>query len=142
MNFVSNLTKRHTGKPTHKGIKAASKPLSQNRWFNIGFWVVQAALALMFIMAGASKLLGVSEMVTLFENVGMGQWLRYLTGILEIAAAFLLIIPSFVVFGGLLLAGVMAGAILSHLFIIGGSPLIPCIFLILSLLVIWGRRKR
>ena len=43
----------------------------------IVLWVAQLALAVMFLMAGGSKLAGVPAMVSLFDALGLGQWFRY-----------------------------------------------------------------
>jgi len=43
----------------------------------MALWVVQIALAGMFLLAGGSKLLGAPAMVALFNTIGMGQWFRY-----------------------------------------------------------------
>ena len=53
----------------------------------IALWVVQIALAGMFLLAGGSKLLGAPAMVTLFTTIGVGQWFRYVTGIIEVGSA-------------------------------------------------------
>jgi len=42
----------------------------------------------------------------------------------------------------LALVATMAGAILTHLFIVGGSPLVPAILLVGSLTVAWVRRDQ
>jgi len=60
---------------------------------NIALWILQAAAAAMFLMAGFSKLGGEPQTVALFEMIGVGQWFRYLTGVLEIGGAVLLLIP-------------------------------------------------
>jgi hypothetical protein len=44
--------------------------------------------------------------------------------------------------GALLLAGVMAGAVVTHLFIVGGSPMMAIILLVVTTVVAWGRRQR
>jgi len=40
-----------------------------------------------FIGAGGTKLVGVPAMVEMFGKVGLGQWFRYVTGVLEVAGA-------------------------------------------------------
>jgi uncharacterized membrane protein YphA (DoxX/SURF4 family) len=105
-------------------------------------WVVSVPLALMFIMAGASKLRGVPMMVGLFEAIGIGQWFRYLTGSLEILGAALLFVPRLSGVGALTLAGVMLGAIATHLFIVGGSIAMPVALLVGALFVAYVRRDR
>jgi uncharacterized membrane protein YphA (DoxX/SURF4 family) len=109
---------------------------------NVGLWVLQIAAAGMFLMAGFSKLSGNPQMVGLFEAIGLGQWFRYLTGALEVAGAFLLLIPRTSGLGALMLAGVMVGAVLTHVFIVGGSPLMAIVLLVVTGLIAWARRRR
>jgi uncharacterized membrane protein YphA (DoxX/SURF4 family) len=109
---------------------------------NVGLWVLQIAAAGMFLMAGFFKLSGNPQMVGLFEAIGLGQWFRYLTGALEVAGAFLLLIPRTSGLGALMLAGVMVGAVLTHVFIVGGSPLMAIVLLVVTGLIAWARRRR
>jgi putative oxidoreductase len=109
---------------------------------NVGLWVLQIAAAGMFLMAGFFKLSGNPQMVGLFEAIGLGQWFRYLTGALEVSGAFLLLIPRTSGLGALMLAGVMVGAVLTHVFIVGGSPLMAIVLLVVTGLVAGGRRRR
>jgi putative oxidoreductase len=109
---------------------------------NIALWVVQLGTAGMFLMAGYSKLSGNPQMVGLFQAIGFGQWFRYVTGSFEVIGAVLLLIPVLSGLGGLLLTGVMFGAVATHLFIIGGNPTMAITLLIASIIVAWGRRDR
>ncbi len=109
---------------------------------NVVLWVLQIAAAGMFLMAGFSKLSGNEQMVGMFEAIGVGQWLRYLTGTMEVAGAILLLIPRTSGLGALMLVCVMIGAVMTHLFIIGGSPLMAIVLLVVTGLVAWGRRER
>ncbi|MDG4828162.1 DoxX family protein [Solwaraspora sp. WMMD1047] len=112
------------------------------RLANVGLWILQVLLALAFGMAGASKLAGQEQQVELFDDIGLGQWLRYLTGALEVAGAIGLLIPALAGLAALGLAGVMLGAVLTDAFIIEGSPVFPLVLLALAALVAWGRRDR
>ena len=76
----------------------------------------------MFLTAGGSKLAGAAPMAAMFAQIGIGQWLRYLTGTIEVISAVLLLIPSLAFFGAAALASTMVGATFTHLFIIGGNP--------------------
>jgi len=69
-------------------------------------------------------------MVGLFDAIGIGQWFRYLTGFIEVGSALALLVPSCAVFGALALVPSMVGAIVVHLFIVGGSPALPAILLL------------
>ena len=82
---------------------------------------LRALLSLAFVAAGGAKLAGVDMMVATFEQVGVGQWFRYVTGIIEIAGAILLWLPGRQVVGAGLLGATMVGAVLSHWFILGPS---------------------
>ena len=111
------------------------------RWTSISLWAVRGLLALAFAAAGTAKLYGVPMLVEEFEHIGLGQWFRYLTGTLEILGAALIIIPSTVAFGALLLCCIMIGAILTHVFVIGGSPIPAIVLLTLSGIVAYAKRS-
>ncbi|MCA1583338.1 MAG: DoxX family protein [Acidobacteria bacterium] len=102
---------------------------------NIALWTLQVLLALAFIFAGSGKLLGNPQMVALFDAIGIGQWFRYLTGVLEILRAVLLLVPGRAFLGAALLACVMLGAVATHLLILGDSPLVPLVLLLLALTI-------
>ena len=115
---------------------------STGKILNVALWVLQIAAAGMFLMAGFLKLSGNEQMVGLFEAIGVGQWFRFLTGALEVAGAILLLVPRTSGLSALMLAGVMVCAVVTHLFIIGGSPLGAIILLVVTSVVAWGRRRR
>ncbi|WP_233024336.1 DoxX family protein [Rhodopseudomonas boonkerdii] len=111
------------------------------RWSSIGLWTARTLLALVFVAAGAAKIYGVPMLVAEFEHIGLGQWFRYLTGGLEVAGAALIIIPSTVVFGAVLLCCIMIGAVFTHLFVIGGSAIPAIVLLVLSVIVAYAKRS-
>jgi putative oxidoreductase len=123
-----------------EGTKLASG--STEKIINVGLWILQIGAAGMFLMVGFFKLSGDPRMVELFDAIGLGQWFRYVTGSLEVLGAILLLIPRLSGLGALLLVGVMLGAVATHLFVVGGSPLPAIILLIVTGVVAWGRRKR
>ena len=109
---------------------------------NVGLWILQIGAAGMFLMVGFLKLSGDPQMVGLFDAIGLGQWFRYVTGSLEVLGAILLLVPRLSGLGALLLVGVMLGAVPTHLFVVGGSPLSEIILLIVTGVIAWGRRER
>jgi putative oxidoreductase len=119
--------------PTHK---------SSSRAGTIALWTAQIAAAALFLFAGSSKLAGAPLMVAMFDAIGIGQWFRYLTGSIEVVSAILLLIPSLAFFGALLLVPTMVGAIITHLFIIGGNPALPIVLLATTSAIAWTRRSR
>ncbi|WP_394690640.1 DoxX family protein [Hoeflea sp.] len=87
---------------------------------------LRAVLTLAFAAAGLAKLAGVDMMVGTFDAIGVGQWFRYVTGIIEVGGAILLWIPHRQVLAAGLLGATMVGAVLAHMFILGPSA-VPAI---------------
>ncbi len=93
-------------------------------------------------MAGCSKLAGAEQAVVAFDAIGAGQWFRHAIGVLEVLSALALLIPRLNVLGAVLLAWVMLGAVLTHLFVIGGSPAMAIVLLLVTAIITWGRREQ
>jgi putative oxidoreductase len=103
------------------------------RVFNLTLWLLQGLLALVFLFSGASK----------FNPHEIGQWFRYFTGGLEVICAVLLLIPKTSAIAAALLACTMAGAILTHLFVLrdGYAAVFPGLPLLILIAVAWSRRS-
>lgn len=100
---------------------------------------VQIVLSLVFLSAGIAKLAGVPMMVQGFELLGLGQWFRYMTGTIEVVGAVALLVPALAGYAGLLLSGVMVGAIVAHMTRMPGSPVPAMVLLAMSGFVAWHR---
>ena len=120
----------------------STRSIKSGRGANVALWALQALLAAVFLMAGASKLAGAEMMVKQFEVLGLGQWFRYLTGALEVVAAALLLVPRRSGLGALLLIPIMLGATIAHLVVFKNSPTVPLVLLALAAVVAWGRLRR
>lgn len=103
---------------------------------------LQVLAAAAFLVAGGSKLAGAPQMVEMFEKVGVGQWLRYVTGLLEVTGAIGLLVPRYAFYGAALLATVMVGAIASHLTVLGGNPAPAMVLLLLTGTIAYLRKSR
>ena len=110
------------------------------RWKSAGLWVVRGLLALAFAGAGGAKLYGVPMLVESFQHIGLGQWFRYLTGVLEVLGAILILTPSLAAVGAVLLICIMIGATVTHLFVVGGSAGPALVLLALSAIVAYAKR--
>jgi putative oxidoreductase len=105
-------------------------------------WVLQILAALTFIYVGGLKLAGTSpQLVQLFDKIGIGQWFRYLTGGLEVIGAIALLVPKSSGFGALLLSCVMVGAVITHLFVVGGTPVPAVVLLAITGSIAWLRLR-
>jgi putative oxidoreductase len=103
-------------------------------------WGLQIIAALAFLAAGTFKLIGAQQMVDVFQQIGVGQWFRYVTGTVEVVGGLALLRPATAGFGGLMLACTMFFATLTHVFVIGGSPLPALVLLIITSSIAWLRR--
>lgn len=110
------------------------------RLATVALWLLRIALATTFVGAGFSKLGGQPSMVQLFDAVGLGQWFRYVTGVIEVAGAILLLLPAFAAYGALLLTGTMLGAIVV-LAVLHAPLTAPLPFLVGLLIVLYARRS-
>jgi uncharacterized membrane protein YphA (DoxX/SURF4 family) len=119
--------------------KAALNPA---RLKTTGFWLLKFLLAALFIITGGAKLVGLPATVDMFERVGFGQWYRYLTALLELGGAGLLLWPSTTALGALLLMIVSVGAFLAQLFVLH-EDIIHTVVLVLVLgAIVWAHRDQ
>ena len=86
---------------------------------NILSWVLRATAAVILLQTLFFKFTAAPESVYIFTKVGAEPWGRLGSGVVELIAAVLILTPRFTWLGSVLAAGVMAGAILSHLTILG-----------------------
>ena len=78
-------------------------------------WVCRIVAAVILLQTLFFKFTGAEESVYIFTKVGLEPWGRYATGVAELFAATLLLFPRTVWLGAVIAAGVMLGAIGSHL---------------------------
>jgi putative oxidoreductase len=109
---------------------------------NIAGWILAVVLALVFTLAGGTKLIGVPGMVTEFAQIGIGQWFRYITGLVEVSGAIGLLIPRFRFWAALQIAAVMVGATGVNLWVLHVPALarLTVILLVMALVLAWLRR--
>src|SRR6266699_2023867 len=76
-------------------ITTNTLPAASGKGRLITLWTLSGLVALAFVFVGGGKLAGTAVMVELFDKVGLGQWFRYLTGLLEVAGGIGLLIPRY-----------------------------------------------
>lgn len=84
---------------------------------SIAAWIT----AVIFLQTLFFKFTGAPESKFIFETMGMEPWGRFGSGVAELIAAILLIVPRTRLYGALLGMGVMTGAIASHILFLGIS---------------------
>lgn len=104
-------------------------------------WVRIAELALgtLFVVAGMVKLTGMAFMVELFASLGFGQWLRYVTALVELTGGVLLIVGHMEYLAALALAVIMVGATAASVIVFDRSPIPPALTLIALVVLAWKR---
>lgn len=83
------------------------------------YWGARLVAAIIMIQTLYFKFSASEESVYIFTTVGMEPWGRLGVGSLELVASILILIPSLVWVGSLLAVGLMAGAVMMHVTILG-----------------------
>jgi uncharacterized membrane protein YphA (DoxX/SURF4 family) len=105
-------------------------------------WLFAAFLAWVFAQQGFAKFSDTSGWAVAFRTWHYADWFRILIGVVEMAAALLVLIPRTAFLGGVLIAAVMLGGMGTHVY--WGHPgqvtseILP---LVLGTLVALGRRR-
>lgn len=82
-------------------------------------WLLQVVVAVILVQTLFFKFTGAEESVFIFTTLGAEPWGRIGSGLVELAASILLLMPRTAVYGAILALGTMAGAIMSHLTVLG-----------------------
>ncbi|OLT28128.1 hypothetical protein BJF83_01155 [Nocardiopsis sp. CNR-923] len=124
-------------------IDHAVKKNAPGRAANAALWVLQVLLAGAFLMAALTKLAGTPQAVAGFEQIGLGPWLMYAIGVVELVGAVALLVPALSGPAALGLTALLVGATVTQLLV--AEPvlaLIPLAYLVPMALLAWGRRAR
>jgi uncharacterized membrane protein YphA (DoxX/SURF4 family) len=113
-------------------------------------WALRILAALIMLQSLFFKFSASEESVYIFTTVGMEPWGRIATGTAELIAAILLLWPKTTVWGAVLAAGVMSGALFFHITSLGivvkgdGGQLFiyALIVFIASLILIWHHKAQ
>lgn len=111
-------------------------------------WVFQVIVAVILFQTLFFKFTGAEESRYIFEKVGAEPVGRIGSGVVELIAAVLLLVPRTIPIGAIISLGVISGAIMSHLTILGidvkgdGGLLfgLACVVFAGSAVVLWIRR--
>lgn len=111
--------------------------------------VLRVVIAVILIQTLRFKFTGHPDSIHIFSQVGMEPYGRIIVGIVELIAGVLILIPATVWLGAVLAIGVLSGAILMHLTILGidvngdgGLLFFTAVFTwLLSLIVLYSHRQ-
>ena len=116
----------HRGLIENRGPSASSDPATE--------WALRVSVALVFSLVGLDKIVPrfSSSWVPTFDAIGLGQWFRYFTGIVEVVGGLLFLIPPATSLGAAMLIATMCGAMAVH-FVVFKHPansLFPAMYLL------------
>ncbi len=119
----------------------------QNKYF---YWLVRIVPAIIMLQTLFFKFSAAPESVYIFSQLGAEPYGRIGTGVSELIASLLILMPRTTGFGAGLGAGLMGGAIMSHLTMLGiavqddGGKLfgMAVITLLCALIVLWQEREK
>src|SRR3954451_13206140 len=86
-----------------------------SRTQSIVSWILQVVVAVILFQTLFFKFTGAEESKYIFSKLGLEPWGRIGSGIIELIAVILLLYPRTVTIGAILAAGVISGAIVSHI---------------------------
>jgi putative oxidoreductase len=82
-------------------------------------WLLRITAAIILLQTLFFKFTGAPESIYIFTRVGAEPWGRIGSGVIELIAAVLLLVPRLTWLGSILAVGMMTGAIATHLTVLG-----------------------
>lgn len=92
-----------------------SHAMSLPKTANYLSWACQIVAAVILLQTLYFKFTGAPESIYIFSTLGLEPWGRIGSGVVELIASVLLLVPATAGIGAVIALGVISGAILSHL---------------------------
>jgi uncharacterized membrane protein YphA (DoxX/SURF4 family) len=116
----------------------------------IFIWIVKLIAVVILVQTLFFKFTGAEESIYIFQTLGVEPYGRIGSGIVELIASILILIPRTTLLGALLALGTMMGAIFSHIFVLGivvkddGGTLfsVAVITLICCLILVYNQKSK
>jgi uncharacterized membrane protein YphA (DoxX/SURF4 family) len=113
-------------------------------------WIVKLVAVIILVQTLFFKFTGAEESVYIFTKLGIEPFGRIGSGVVELIASILILIPRTTLLGALLAMGTMMGALFSHIVVLGievqndGGTLftLAIITLICCLILVYNQKKK
>ncbi|MEU8804608.1 DoxX family protein [Spirillospora sp. NPDC048819] len=117
-------------------------PAGSRRRVRKVLWGAQVFIAAFLFFASAlPKFAGQADAVETFNEIGWGQWFRYVTGAVEAAGAVALVVPRLAGLAAAGLIGLMGGAALTQILVLEPAwALLPAAYAVVLAAVVRDRR--
>ncbi|HLU54720.1 MAG TPA: DoxX family protein [Pseudonocardia sp.] len=119
-------------------------PRTPSRATSVTLWTLQILVGLFLVVASAApKFWGDPYAIQIFDEIGAGQWFRYVTGAVELAGGLGLMIPRLAGPAAVGLMGFMVCAAYTQAVVLDQPTLVitPAIIFVIVALIAWGRRE-
>ena len=90
-----------TPMPCRNMIRDEERMTQRSKAATVALWVLRVLIAAAFLAAGFMKLSGQPMMVAEFDHVGLGQWFRCFTGLMELVGGLAVLIPAVSAYGAM-----------------------------------------
>lgn len=112
-------------------------------------FLLRLIVAIIFIQTLYFKFTAAPESVFIFSSIGMEPWGRIGSGIIELIASILILLPRTIWLGALMALGTITGALFFHLTILGVNVqgdngllfIMACVVFTASLITLFKERK-
>jgi putative oxidoreductase len=94
-------------------------------------------LGVLFIFIGYGKFENRGVWVKIFEEIGLGQWFRIFTGVVQVAGGTLIVPRRTRTIGAVLLGSTMLGAAIVDVVVVGSPIVIVPLLLLILIAVVW-----
>jgi putative oxidoreductase len=105
--------------------------------------IQQTGVAVLFVLIGWSKFDSDPRhmWVQIFDRIGFGQWLRFVTGMMQVAGAVLLLVPKTMTAGAAMLACTMLGATFVDAVLLQEPAFVVTLLLFVVIAVTWATSR-
>jgi putative oxidoreductase len=125
--------------------------MASSKALKVADWILRIVVAVILLQTLFFKFSGAKESVYIFSTLGVEPWGRIGSGVVELLASVLLLVPRTAVIGAILSLGTICGALIAHLTRLGikltavgdnGELFgLAVMVFVLSLIVIYVRRR-
>ena len=119
----------------------STEPAVASRASTIGGALARAlpaiAIGVLFVFIGYGKFADRGAWVRIFEQIGLGQWFRIFTGIVQVTGGVLMIPRRTRTAGAVLLGCTMIGAAIVDVAIMGSPVVIVPLLLLFTIATVW-----
>jgi len=100
------------------------------------------AVGVLFIFIGYGKFENRGVWVQIFEQIGLGQWFRLFTGVVQLSGGILILFRGGRTIGAALLGCTMLGAAIVDIVVIGSPVAIVPLLLLIVIAAVWVTSPR